>query len=156
MKLKTLPLLIVVTVLVAGSHAGVSSAGPVLTVTGALIDDIVTSTTTTPVTVVDVAAGTSLSFCWSAAATGSPVVGYRYGWDILDPNDDEAWPMPFTPFGQDIECSPAMSFVAGSHIFYVEVIDNDGFKSRVPIQIHITAPVPTESTTWGRIKSLYR
>jgi hypothetical protein len=154
MKPKTLFLLIAFAAVVCAANA---SAGPVLTVTGALIDDIVTSSTTTPITTVDVATGTSLSFCWSATAgtSGSPVAGYRYGWDVLDPNDDEQWPMPFTPFDQEVACSPGQTFAAGSHMFYVEVIDNDGFKSRVPIQINLTEPVPTESTTWGRIKSLF-
>ena len=44
----------------------------------------------------------------------------------------------------------------GAHTFYVEVIDYDGFKSRVPIQITFTTSVPVESTTWGRIKADYR
>lgn len=133
------------------------TTGPALTVTGDLIDDIITATTETPVTGIDVGSGTPLFFCWSATgdAYGLPVTGYRFGWDLLDPNDDEQWPMPFTPFGQETECSPEQVFIAGTHMFYVEVIDYDGFKSRVPILVGITFPTPTESTTWGRVKSLY-
>jgi hypothetical protein len=134
------------------------TTGPALTVTGELIDDIVTTVTTTTVTEVGVAGNTPLVFCWEATAEdyGLPVTGYRYGWDVLDPDDDNAWPMPFTPFGQTVECSPGQSFANGTHLFQVEVIDYDGFKSRVPIRVQITAPTPVESSTWGRIKSLYK
>jgi hypothetical protein len=131
--------------------------GPVLTVTGEVIDDIVTNVLTTPVTDVDLGEGTPVSFCWEARGEdyGLPVTGYRYGWDLADPDDDESWPMPFTPFPQPVVCSPDWSFTTGAHVFYVEVIDYDGLKSRVPIRVTVTGSVPVESATWGRIKSLY-
>jgi hypothetical protein len=134
------------------------TTGPLLRVTGALIDDIITTVTTTPVTEVDVNRGTPVSFCWEASAEdyGLPVTGYRFGWDVIDPEDDAAWPMPFTPFAQPVECSPDRAFSFGVHTFHVEVIDYDGFKSRVPIQLTLTEPVPTENTSWGRIKSLFK
>jgi hypothetical protein len=134
------------------------STGPLLSVTGEHIDDIVTTVTTTPVTEISLLPGTAVQFCWEATADdyGLPVVGYRYGWDIADPEDDDAWPMPFTPFAQTFECSAERTFTAGVHTFYVEVIDYDGFKSRVPIQITFTTSVPVENTNWGRIKSDYK
>ncbi len=137
---------------------GHRATGPLLRVNGDLIEEILTSVTVTPVTEIDVAGGTPLVFCWQATGKdyGLPVTGYRYSWDVVDPDDDNAWSMPFTPFSQETECSTEQVFNFGSHVFYVEVIDYDGFKSRVPIQVNVTAPTPTESSTWGRIKSLYR
>jgi hypothetical protein len=133
------------------------STGPLLKVTGEYIDDILTAVTQTLVTDIALAAGTPVSFCWEATGEwyGLPVTGYRYGWDLSDPDDDGSWPMPFTPFAQPVECSADRSFTSGVHVFYVEVIDYDGFKSRVPIRVTITGAVPVELTTWGRIKSLY-
>jgi hypothetical protein len=133
------------------------TTGPLLTVTGDAIPDIVTATTTTPLTWIELDGGTPVTFCWTADASayGLVVVGYRYSWDITDPNDPDAWDMPFTPFGQEQECSVEEVFDSGSHTFYVEVLDFDGFLSRVPIEISFTI-VPVEQETWGRIKALYR
>jgi len=130
--------------------------GPVLTVTGDTIDDIITASTSTPVTEVGLAAGTPVSFCWTGDASeyGLVVVAYRYNWDVIDPDNDEDWDMPFTPFGQEQECSVDQVFNSGVHTFYIEIIDIDGFKSRVPIQITYSL-LPVKNTTWGRIKALY-
>jgi len=135
-----------------------NTTGPGLFVTGDLIELISTAVTTTPVTEIDVPAGTPIIFCWeaNADAMGLPVTGYRYSWDVLDPDNDDDWSMPFTPFSQETECSATKTFGFGTHVFYVEAIHYDGFKARAPIRITVTAPTPTEATTWGRIKSLYR
>ncbi|MDH3198091.1 MAG: hypothetical protein OEO21_07605 [Candidatus Krumholzibacteria bacterium] len=134
------------------------TSGPTLEVTGDLIDPIVATSTTTPVTEVDVGPGTPISFCLTADASqyGGVVEGYRTGWDIGDPDDDDAWGMAFTPFPTATVCTSPQTFTAGSHMFYAEVIDDVGGKSRVPILVHIVAPTPVEQTTWGRIKELYR
>ena len=99
----------------------------------------------------------AVSFCLTADAShyGLPVVGYRVGWDVADPDDDEAWGMAFAPYPGEMVCSSPHTFMAGSHIFYAEVICYDGYKSRVPILAHIVAPTSAEPTTWGRIKALY-
>jgi hypothetical protein len=137
---------------------GPRAHGPLLRVTGDLIDEIITAVTVTAPTVIDVAGGTPLTFCWQATADsyGLPVTGYRYSWDVVDPDNENDWSMPFTPFAQTVECSTEQVFNFGTHMFYVETIDYDGFKSRVPIQINITIPTPIEITTWGRVKALYR
>jgi hypothetical protein len=129
--------------------------GPLLTVTGDLIDPIVTSVTTTPVTEITVGGGTSFFFCWTADASmyGGVVTGYRYDWDIVDP---DAWEADFTPFPTPSVCSTPRAFFAGVHRFDVEVVDNTGHKSRVPILIHVEPVTPVAQTTWGRVKALYR
>jgi hypothetical protein len=134
-----------------------TAPGPTLEVTGDLIGPIVTNTTATPVTEINVAPGTPMSFCLTADASGygGVVAGYRTGWDITDPDDDNAWGMPFTPFPTPTVCTTAQVFLAGSHMFYAEVIDDAGIKSRVPILAHVLAPTPVEESTWGQIKALY-
>lgn len=135
-----------------------NNSGPDLYVTGDLIDQISTAVTTTPVTGNEVPAGTPVVFCREANADvlGLPVTGYRYGWDVVDSDNDDAWPMPFTPFGQKTECSGEQTFHFGTHLFSVEAILYDGFKARVSVLITMTDPTPTESTTWGRIEALCR
>lgn len=135
---------------------GRRSTGPILWVNGDHIDEIITNRTDTPVTEIALNGGTPVSFCWTADASdyGLIVTGYRYSWDVTDPEDDDAWDMPFTTFSQEEECSPEDVFDSGIHTFYIEVIDFDGFKSRVPIQITYTL-VPVENTTWGHVKALY-
>lgn len=134
------------------------TTGPLLTVTGDLIDPIVTSTITTPVTEVDAAPGTPISFCLEADASayGGIVAGYRTDWDVADPDDDDAWSSGFVAYPGGVVCSTARAFSAGSHTFYAEAVDNDGYKSRVPILVHILGPSAVGTSTWGRVKALYR
>jgi hypothetical protein len=133
------------------------SSGPSLTVTGSSITPITTSTTSTPVTEIGVPGGTSVDFCWtaSAAAYGAVVAGYRYGWDILDPDDDAQWEMEFTSLPAQGACSIPRSFQSGQHRIDIEVIDNTDVKSRVPILVNFT-PTNAALATWGTVKALYR
>jgi hypothetical protein len=135
----------------------IRSTGPMLTVTGDFIDPITTNVTTTPLTIIELIGGTPVSFCWTADAGmyGGLVVGYRYGWDIADLDNDSMWDIPYTPFSQTQECSPEKSYYFGTHTFHVEVMDNDGYKSRVGIKINILPNTPAGHTTWGRMKALY-
>jgi len=131
--------------------------GPLLTVTGDLINPIITSVTTTPLTEVTVGGGTLVSFCWTADASfyGGVVDGYRYQWDMTDPDDEDQWDTGFIPFPTPSVCSTPEEFFAGDHLFHVEVVDNAGYKSRVPILVHVEPVTPVEQTTWGRVKALY-
>ena len=80
-----------------------------------------------------------MSFEWSADAShyGGVVSDYRYGWDILDLSDDSQWDIDFTPFVTERAQSPKRTFFFGTHTFYVEVIDNSGFKSRIGVRLNI-------------------
>lgn len=132
--------------------------GPLLTVSGDLIDPIQTTTIVTPVTEITVAAGTPLSFCWTADAGAycGLVAGHRFQWDLLDPDDESQWDSGFVHLPEEGVCSPVTEFQAGTHTFHVEVIDNSGFRSRVPILVNVTGTTPTEQTTWGGVKAHYR
>jgi len=131
--------------------------GPLLTVDGEFINPITTSDTSTPVTEIHIPVNYPIMFCWTAEAEfyGGVVTGYRYGWDIADPDDDAQWEMEFTPFLAPQICSAPVAFQDGIHTFHIEVIDNSGYKSRVPILLDTTPGTLTRSTTWGQVKALY-
>jgi hypothetical protein len=117
------------------------SHGPILTVTSAFTDPIVSTSILRPPTDMTVPAGAPLELCWSGDASRycGTIVEYRYSWDILDPDDDEQWDVGWTPYA-DATCVRRV-FAAGTHTFTVEVRDNSGFRSRVPITIHVSGMV---------------
>ncbi len=133
------------------------STGPYFKVKGTGIDSVITTQPDRPPVEIELESGTPAVYCWTADASfyGGVVTGYRYGWDIADPNDDSQWEIPFTPFVNPEECSPSKTFTSGVHTFRTEVIDNDGYTSRVTIQITYLLEVPAEKSTWGRIKAKY-
>jgi len=132
--------------------------GPLLTVTGDLINPVASVSLDRPPVIINVNAGTPIQFCWNADAStyGGTVTGYRYGWDVLDHNDDDAWAIPWTPFASTQECSPEVTFHFGSHTFAVQARDYDGFISMILVVANIDPVTPVEKTTWGRVKALYR
>jgi len=115
------------------------STGPILTVTNRYLGTLVTANTKTPLTIVDLPAGVPMEFEFEADAEsyGGLVAGYRYGWDILDLNDEEEWDITYTPFVAPRAKSPARTFFFGAHTFHVEVVDNSGFKSRIGVTVNI-------------------
>lgn len=118
------------------------STGPLFTVTNRFIGSILTSSPNTPPTILDLPAGVQLEFTLSATAEsyGGIVSGYRYGWDILDLNDDSQWEIDLTPFlgGEDSKAkSKPRTFFFGSHSFFAEVVDNSGYASRVEVKVNI-------------------
>jgi len=118
---------------------GPRNSGPILIVTNPFIGTTQTASPNTPPVIVDLPAGVGMFFEFEASAEhyGGLVSGYRYGWDILDLNDDEQWEVDFTPFIGERAQSPARTFFFGTHSFFVEVVDNSGFKSRIEVRINI-------------------
>jgi hypothetical protein len=115
------------------------STGPIFTVRNKYIGAVTTSSPNTPPTILDLPSGVGMEFNFEADASsyGGTVVGYRYGWDILDLNDPGQWDVDFTPFISDVAKTPRRTFFFGTHSFFVEVIDNSGFKSRVEVRVNI-------------------
>jgi len=113
--------------------------GPSLFVSSRFLGQVSTSTTNTPVTSMWVPSGVPVSFRWSADASsyGGVVHSYRYGWDIEDLNSDSDWDVTDTPFIGGYATSPPRTFYFGTHTFHVEVKDNAGAKSRVPIAVNV-------------------
>jgi len=114
-------------------------SGPTFIVTSELVGSIIAATCDYPLTIVDVPSGVEVSFLLSACAEhyGGTVVGYRYGWDILDLDDPAQWEIDYTPFISSTATTPPREFNFGTHTFTAEVIDNSGFCSRVEVKINI-------------------
>lgn len=113
--------------------------GPLLSVNNRYTGTIVTSGLNTPPVIAGIPGGLAMSFRWSADARayGGIVTGHRYGWDITDLNVDDEWDVPFTPFVGSVAQSPPRRFFFGIHTFYLEVIDNSGFKTRVIVRLNV-------------------
>ena len=76
------------------------TTGPALTVNNKFIGNVAGASISTPVVIFDMPEGIPLVFTWSATADhyGGVVSGYRYGWDIINLNEDDEWEVDFTPF----------------------------------------------------------
>ena len=120
------------------------STGPVLVVFNKFIGTITTSSPNTAPAIIDLPANIPMCFSFSANAAGYGGVasGYRYGWDIQDLADPSQWEIDYTPFVRecvDIPCAetPCRAWQFDSHTFYVEVIDNSGYPSRMAITVNV-------------------
>jgi hypothetical protein len=114
-------------------------SGPTFIVTSSMIGSIIAATCDYPLTIVDVPADVEISFLLSACAEhyGGTVIGYRYGWDILDLDDPSQWEIDYTPFIGSTASTPPRAFNFGTHTFTAEVSDNSGFCSRIEVKINI-------------------
>jgi hypothetical protein len=109
---------------------------PVIVVTGRYLFPQVVSGITEPPLIIDLPSGKTVEFCWTVAG---PRGGheYRYGWDIIDLNDDLAWETDFMPFATDEACSTPRTFLFGVHTFHVEVVDDSGQSSRAGFTVRL-------------------
>lgn len=106
--------------------------------------------------VVTVDSGTSLAFSWSAESwRGTAAEAYRFGWDIIDPDDpyDPGWATP--GFMADLTAAEPRSFFSGTHNLHVVAVDDAGRVTSARIVIGIRPPAVDESLTWGALQALY-
>jgi len=115
------------------------NSGPTFIVTSTLIGSVIAATCDYPLTIVDIPASVDITFLLSACAEhyGGTVVGYRYGWDILDLDDPAQWEIDYTPFISSTATTPPRAFNFGTHTFTAEVVDNSGFCSRIEVKVNI-------------------
>lgn len=115
------------------------TTGPKFTLSSLYLGQVVTTSCSTPITILDLPAGVPVDFTLSATADfyGGTVAGYRYGWDISDLNDPTQWETDYTPFVTSKATTPSRRFFFGTHTFTAEVIDNSGFCARVTIKVNI-------------------
>jgi hypothetical protein len=116
--------------------------GPQVTLTSDFVGPVISSSPNTPVWSVDLTAGTPAEFCWTADASsyGGVIVAYRYAWDIVDPEDPAQWDVGFTMYDGSEVCSSARTYFCGAHTFHLEVFDNNGYFTRIPVKINCTPP----------------
>lgn len=121
---------------------GPRATGPIVRVTSDFMDPVLSASPNTPATVVNLPGGTPVSFCWTGDASNycGVVVAYRYGWDVQDVADNSLWDVSFTASDGSETCSVPRTFFFGTHTFRVEVVDNGGFVTRIPIRINFTPP----------------
>ncbi|HEX6942973.1 MAG TPA: hypothetical protein VF128_08585 [Gemmatimonadaceae bacterium] len=122
-------------------RVGTRTSGPLITLSNEYMGVIRWTSCSPPLTIIDVPAGVPLIFKINGDASfyGGTVAGYRYGWDITDLNDPETWEIDLTPFSTEnnIATLPPRTFFFGTHTLTVEVVDNNGYCSRVPVKVNI-------------------
>lgn len=110
-----------------------------------------------PLVVVEAAGGTPLEFTWSADASwyGGTIAGYRYGLDLMDPDDvhDPGWTTP--DFVPDLLAADPIDFPSGVHTLHIMVVDEEGSWTRAGFLLDFTAPVSNQRLTWGALKSMH-
>jgi len=86
----------------------------------------------------DIVAGQPLDFEWSADASnyGGLVDGYRWGFNVADPENEEdpGWAVPW---GQWTEAARPTGFAQGAPTFVVQVRDNSGSVTRLLYQFQV-------------------
>ena len=85
---------------------------------------------------IDIAAGQPVSFCWAgdASSYGGNITGYRFGWDLRNPDDDSEWEQTWS---ETATCAPTRSFSSGTHIFFLEARDNAESTTRTRIELSV-------------------
>jgi hypothetical protein len=110
------------------------AVGPILTVEESNVGTFNFVGGSRPVRV-EAAAGQRLRFRWSADASryGGAIEAYRYGWDVIDPNDDASWDVDWGPTEQMTE----RSLQEGTHTLRVQCRDNIGAITEALIEIGV-------------------
>ncbi len=88
----------------------------------------------------DIAQNQPLQFSWigNAETYAGTVVAYRYGWDVIDPDnpDSENWAVQPGNTAQH-RTTPVTFFSSGSHTLTVQCFDDSGKESRVTIVLNV-------------------
>lgn len=96
----------------------------------------------------EIVQGQPINFSWSADASSYAglIEAYRYGWDLVDPNDpnDPGWAVAWGNGPQWLRALER-SFSQGAHNFVVQARDNSGTISRLFVGLQvIQIPSPSE------------
>ena len=88
----------------------------------------------------DIAAGQTIAFRWSADASryGGTITRYRYAWDLVDPQNDEEW----SPWSSSTQ-APPQTFTTGVHRFLLQARDDT--ESRIGVVFELTVQTATRS-----------
>lgn len=150
---KRLSLMVTVITLVTLS-AVAAAANPVLSVELSGHGSWVFTQPTSGLVVLELAADIPISFTWSgdASAYGGEVVGYRYGWDLVDPGDpnDPGWTS--AGFVPDLQVSSPMTFSSGIHRLHIVSMDDAGSTTEAGFHLVIVESVSNRTSTWSALK----
>lgn len=104
-----------------------------------------------------VTAGDVLEFAWSAqpAPGGAAIDAYRYGWDLVDPDDpdDAGWT---TGWSSSVLQATPRSFAQGLHALTVAVRDQAGEVTRGWLLLTVEGQVSARPLSLGAAKAIYR
>jgi len=122
-----------------------TGGSPILTVYNSYLGALKTATCSTPITITDFPAGVAIQFTITADASnyGGEETGYRYGWDVANPDNPDDWEMEWTSFPPHPYYEPPsartapFTFFGGTRTFRAEVIDNSGFKSCLEVKVNV-------------------
>ncbi len=91
--------------------------------------------------------GLEMNFSWraDAGAYGGRIVGYRYGWDVIDIDDKHAWDGRFS---LENTSAPPIAFQSGSHTLYVEARDNNGAITLGRIEVSLISFTMERNLLW--------
>jgi hypothetical protein len=124
------------------------TTGPLLSLYNSYIGTLNTASPDTPPVIIDMPSNVEMCFRFNANAKsyGGVASGYRYGWDIQDLTDPTQWAIDYTPFTREcrvgtttLPCAeaPCKAWQFDTHTFYVEVIDNSGYTSRIAVTVNV-------------------
>ena len=96
---------------------------------------------------VEVPPGFEMSFRWTADASsyGALVSTFRYGWDISDFNDPAQWSTLPNP---EARRADAKTFYSGTHMLYIESVDNLGVSTFGCIEVTVIPVVLERDLMW--------
>lgn len=85
---------------------------------------------------VEIEPGTPVNFSWQGDPSyyGGEIAGYRYGWDITDPDDPSQWAVTVSI---DNVSAPERIFWSGTHTLYVEATDTFGSTTMGEIRLMV-------------------
>ena len=119
--------------------------GPVLTIEDRFLGRFTFAEGSRPVRF-DIGSGQPLRLCWNADASpyGGIIVGYRYGWDILNTDDDSEW----SSWATSTTCAPTRTYNAGVHRFFLQVLDIAGTVLQATIEFHVHSMTRVRDVLW--------
>ncbi len=119
-------------------------AGPVLVVREEVLGTQTFVGGSNPVRM-QIAGGQTVAFRWSADAShyGGTITDYRYGWDILNPDNDQEW----SPWSSSTE-APPRTFAAGTHRFLLQARDNTESRTGAIFELMVHAVTRNRDLLW--------
>ncbi|MFO7654104.1 MAG: hypothetical protein R6X25_09815 [Candidatus Krumholzibacteriia bacterium] len=98
----------------------------------------------------DVAAGQPMNFSWNASAAeyAGEVISYRYGWDVVDPDDENDLGWAIAPgLSPQHRRAPTQIFTSGTHTLTIRVVDDSSQVTLYTVVLNVV-PVPDRANQY--------